>query len=64
MPDDPLSDEQAHDRLTEARKALGEAPGRSTRARTALSAARQALSGLALALLYAAEKDISDRDEN
>ncbi len=61
MPDDDaLSDNEAHDRLLEARKALGEAEGRSTRARTALNAARQALAGLALALLYAAETGRDD----
>lgn len=52
----PLSDNQAHDLLTEARRALGNAPGGSVRADTALKAARQALSGLALALLVASEK--------
>lgn len=51
----PISDNQAHDLLTEARRALGDAPGETTRADTALKAARQALSGLALALLYASE---------
>lgn len=51
----PLSDNQAHDVLTEARRALGDAPGQTVRADTALKAARQALSGLALALLYASE---------
>ena len=51
----PLSDNQAHDLLTEARRALGDAPGDTVRADTALKAARQALSGLALALLYASE---------
>ena len=51
----PLSDNQAHDALTEARRALGEAPGETVRADTALKAARQALSGLALALLVASE---------
>lgn len=57
MPDDDaLSDNEAHDKLLNARKALGETPGRSTRARTALDAARQALTRLALALLYASER--------
>lgn len=51
----PLSDNQAHDLLTEARRILGNAPGETTRADTALKAARQALSGLAIALLYASE---------
>lgn len=68
MDDDPISDNQAHDRLTEARRALGDAPGRTKRATSALKAARDALSGLALALLVASEKDddavpgIKDRD--
>lgn len=51
----PLSDNQTHDLLTEARRALGNAPGSTVRADTALKAARQALSGLALALLVASE---------
>lgn len=51
----PLSDNQAHDLLTDARRALGDDPGETVRADTALKAARQALSGLALALLYASE---------
>ena len=51
----PLSDNHAHDLLTEARRALGDAPGETVRADTALRAARQALSGLALALLLASE---------
>lgn len=53
----PLSDNQAHDVLTEARRALGNSPGATVRADTALKAARQALSGLALALLVASENE-------
>lgn len=66
--DKPLSDNEAHDALTEARRALGEAPGETVRADTALKAARQALSGLALALLWASETGsdevpgVKDRD--
>ena len=56
----PLSDNQAHDALLAARAALGEAPGETVRADTALKAARQALSGLALALLYASEVGSDD----
>lgn len=56
MPTDkPLSDNQAHDALTEARRALGEAPGETVRANTALEAARRVLNGLAFSLLYASE---------
>jgi hypothetical protein len=51
----PLSDNRAHDLLIEARRALGDAPGETVRADTALRAAREALSGLALALLFASE---------
>lgn len=50
-----LSDNAAHDRLIEARRALGDAPGETVRADTALKAARKALDGLALALLVASE---------
>lgn len=64
-----LSDNHAHDLLTEARRVLGNAEGETTRADTALEAARRALSGLALALLVASEKGshtlpgVKDRDE-
>lgn len=51
----PLSDNEAHDRLSAAREVLGDVPGETVRADTALKAARQALSGLALALLFASE---------
>lgn len=51
----PLSDNQAHDALVEARRALGDAPGQTVRANTALEAARKTLAGLALALLVASE---------
>lgn len=52
----PLSDNRAHDLLTEARRILGDAPGETTRADTALQAARRTLTGLAFALLVASEK--------
>lgn len=52
----PLSDNEAHDLLFEARRVLGEVDGETVRADTALKAARRALSGLALALLVASEE--------
>jgi hypothetical protein len=56
----PLSDIEAHDRLLEAREALGEAPGATVHAATALSAARIALSRLAGGLLLASERGTTD----
>ena len=56
----PLSDNQAHDRLSAALEALGEEPGETTRADTALEAARKALSMIAFGLLWASEKNIDD----
>lgn len=54
MPDDiPLSDNAAHDRLHKAQEVLGTAPGATTAADTALTAARKALSLIALALIQA-----------
>ena len=58
--DDPLSDNAAHDRLYKALETLGEAPGASVHANTALKAARRGLRLLALALLCASMK--SERD--
>lgn len=58
--DEPLSDNQAHDALTEARRALGEAPGATIRANTALEAARRVLSGLSISLLIASEEESDD----
>ena len=58
--DDPLSDNTAHDRLYKALETLGEAPGASVHANTALKAARRGLRLLALGLLCAsvrAERD-------
>jgi hypothetical protein len=66
--DEPLSDNQAHDLLTEARRSLGEASGATIRANTALEAARRVLSGLAASLLIASEADSDElpgvRDRN
>ena len=58
--DDPLSDNATHDRLYKALETLGEAPGASVHANTALKAARRGLRLLALALLCASMK--SERD--
>lgn len=63
--DQPLSDNQVHDRLVAAHDALGEGRGQTVRGNTALEAARQMLRLLQLGLLYAAEKnqdDIEARD--
>lgn len=46
-----LSDAAAHERLVAAREALGDAPGATVAADTALQAARQALVMLQLALI-------------
>ncbi len=56
----PLTDNQAHDRLSAALEALGDEPGVTTRADTALSAARRALSMLSFGLLYASEKGLDE----
>lgn len=56
----PLSDNQIHERLTAARKLLGDDEAETVRGDTALKAARQVLSGLGLALLLAGELE-SDR---
>lgn len=70
MSDEKLSDNQAHDLLTEARRVLGEHEAETVRADTALKAARRTLSGLALALLYASERGedriegIRDQDDS
>jgi hypothetical protein len=47
----PLSDNEADDRLKAALSALGEAPGVTVAADTALTAARKALSLLSLGLI-------------
>jgi hypothetical protein len=58
--DKPLSDNQADDRLKTALAALGQAPGATVRADTALTAARKALALLSMGLITAsiwAEQD-------
>ena len=58
MADDaPLTDEQAYDRIYAASQALGSAPGGTTRADTALKAARRALTILQFGLVAAMEND-------
>ena len=52
----PLSDNEADDRLKAALNALGEAPGVTVAADTALAAARKALSLLSLGLIAAGVK--------
>lgn len=52
----PISDTEAGDRLDKARAALGAAPGATAAADTALTAARNGLALLALALIAAGEK--------
>lgn len=56
----PLTDNDIHDRLTAARALIGDHAAETVRGDTALKAARQVLSGLALALLLAGEQE-SDR---
>lgn len=51
----PLSDIDIHERLTAARKIIGDGEAETVRGDTALKAARQVLSGLGLALLLAGE---------
>ena len=53
----PLGDTQAHDRLCAAREALGEEPGATVRANTALEAARRALTLLQIGLVLAMERN-------
>jgi hypothetical protein len=52
----PLTDNEADDRLKAALNALGEAPGITVAADTALAAARKALSLLSLGLIAAGVK--------
>jgi hypothetical protein len=52
----PLSDNEADDRLKAALNALGQAPGVTVAADTALAAARKALSLLSLGLIAAGVK--------
>lgn len=51
-----LSDDQAHDLLTNARMTLAEAKGATVRSETALRAAEKSLMLLSLGLLMAAEE--------
>jgi hypothetical protein len=61
MPDrKPLSDNQADDRLKAALAALGEAPGATIRANTALIAARKALALLSMGLITASVRAEQD----
>lgn len=63
MPDSkPLSDNEADDRLKDALGALGEAPGATIRADTALTAARKMLALLSLGLIAAGVKAEEERD--
>ena len=57
-----LSDNEAHSRLVAAREALGDAPGATKRANTALEAARRAMTILQLGLVAASEAN-SDQVE-
>ncbi len=59
--DKPLSDNEADDRLKAAREALGDAPGATVAANTALEAARRALSLLSLGLISASERRERER---
>lgn len=54
--DDGLSDSEAGDRLSKAQDALGDEPGASVAADTALSAARKALRLISLGLIVAGEE--------
>lgn len=63
MPDrKPLSDNQADDRLKAAITALGDAPGATVRADTALDAARKMLALLSMGLIAAGVKAEAERD--
>jgi len=64
MPGRPLSNNEAHDRLTQAAELLGEEPGETTAANTALEVARQALRKLAFALLVIDERAIQRESED
>src|SRR5947207_2606014 len=61
----PLSDNEADDRLKAALNVLGEAPGVTVAADTALAAARKALSLLSLGLIAAGVKrEFQDRPQD
>jgi len=64
MPSRSLSDNKAHDRLTQAAELLGEEPGETTAGNTALQAARQGLRKLAFALLVINERAIQRESED
>jgi hypothetical protein len=51
LSDEPLSDNEADDLLKAARDALGDRPGASVAANTALATARRALTLLSLGLI-------------
>lgn len=56
----PLTENEADDRLKAALEALGTAPGATTAADTALTAARKALSLISFGLIAAGVKRQSD----
>jgi hypothetical protein len=58
----PLSDNEADDRLKAALAKLGEAPGATVRADTALTAARKMLALLSMGLLTASVRAETERD--
>lgn len=58
----PLSDNQADDRIKAAIAALGVAPGATTRADTALGAARKMLALLSMGLISAGIRADTERD--
>jgi hypothetical protein len=61
----PLSENEADDRLKAALNALGEAPGLTVAADTALRAARRALSLLSIGLISAGVKrELADHKPN
>lgn len=60
--DKPISDNEADDRLKGAIAALGQAPGATVRADTALSAARKMLALLSMGLIVAGVKADAERD--
>jgi hypothetical protein len=63
MPDTkPLSDNEVDDRLKAALAELGEAPGATVRADTALEAARKMLSLISMGLITAGVKAEQERD--
>lgn len=61
--DEKLTDTQALDALMAARAALGDAPGATVRANTALEAARRGLGMLQIALMTAADQ-AAERSED